>query len=230
MIIDAIRRQAEYYWFLIIIFFAPIGGLIYFFVVKVHDFRVPSLKAGTVAAPLISGPSLPQLRQRVQESPSLANHLAYAEGLRETKNYKDASAEYDIVLRRDPDNKESLHGMGLCALESDDAGAAVKHLSHLMDIEPRYRDYAAALDYAEALWLDGQKGLCLEVLEDLTSTSTRIDHRVAYANYLALSGDAARAKETLEVALKDYELSPSFVKKRDRGYARDAERILAQLG
>lgn len=68
------------------------------------------------------------------------------------------------------------------------------------------------------------------MLEDLASTSARIDHRLAYANYLALADDTSRAREVLENALKDYEQSPSFVQRRDRSSARDAEKLLAQLG
>ena len=227
MIIDAVRRRADYYWFLIIIFFAPIGGVIYFFLVKAKDFRTPAVAD---ALPKRSaGPSLAQLRQLAQESPSIANRLNLAGALREARKYPEAVPEFEFVLQRDSKCREALHGISLCLLEQDKPADAVTHLSKLMDIDPRYHDYAAALDYAEALWLDDRRELALEVLEDLASTSTRIDHRLAYANYLALADERGRAREVLEQALKDYEQSPPFVQRRDRDAARDAEKLLAQL-
>lgn len=226
MIIDAARRHVDWYWFLIIIFFTPIGGLIYFFAVKAKDFRAPVVAD---ALPGPSGPSLPQLRQAAAESPSIANRLAYAEALRAERKYKDAIAEYEFVLQRDNKSRQALHGIALSLLELEAPAEAVTHLSKLMDVDARYRDFAAAMDYAEALWLDGRRELALEVLEDLATTSTRIDHSLAYANYLALADQTSKAREVLETALKDYEQSPNFVQRRDRSTARDAEKLLAQL-
>jgi len=228
MIIDAVRRRAEYYWFLIIIFFAPIGGVIYFFMVKAKDF-----KGGAVTEALPAKraePSLGHLHQLALESPSIANRLAYADGLREASKYEDAVPQYEFVLQRDGKCREALHGIALCHLELQRPEAAVTHLTTLMDIDARYRDYAAAMDYAEALWLDGRRELALDVLEDLATTSTRIDHRLAFGNYLALDEQFDRAREVLEAALEDYEQSPAFVQKRDRSSAHDAEKLLAQLG
>ena len=227
MIIDAVRRRAEYYWFLIIIFFAPFGGLIYFFAVKVKDFR---LGAAPVVPAKPVGPSLAQLRELALESPSIANRLAFGDALRQARKYRDAVTEYEFVLQRDEKCKEALHGVGLCHIELGSHVDAVERLSKLMDIDPRYRDFLAALDYAEALWLDGRRDLALEVLEDIALTSTRIEHSLAYANYLALAEETARARQVLESALKDYEQSPTFVQRRDRGPAREAEKLLAQLG
>ena len=38
MLVDAIQRSAEFYWYLIIIF-VPFGTWVYFFMVKMHDFQ-----------------------------------------------------------------------------------------------------------------------------------------------------------------------------------------------
>ena len=37
MLVDAINRRAEYYWYIII--FVPFGEWVYFFTVKIHDFN-----------------------------------------------------------------------------------------------------------------------------------------------------------------------------------------------
>ncbi|OQB10559.1 MAG: hypothetical protein BWY17_04235 [Deltaproteobacteria bacterium ADurb.Bin207] len=228
MIIDAAKRRAEYYWFLIIIFFAPLGGLVYFFVVKLKDLRPAGGEPVVAAKPV--GPSLGQLRELALESPSIANRLAYGDALRESGKYREAVTEYEFMLHRDSKCKEALHGIALCHIELGAFADAVERLSQLMDIDARYRDFRAAFDYAEALWLDGRRELALEVLEDIATTSTRIEHSLAFANYLALAEDIPKARTVLESALKDYEQSPTFVQRRDRGSAREAEKLLAQLG
>jgi hypothetical protein len=45
MLVDAYQRRAEHYWYLIIFF--PFGEWIYFFLVKVHDFRGGLFFSGT---------------------------------------------------------------------------------------------------------------------------------------------------------------------------------------
>lgn len=47
MIVDAYQRRAEHYWYLIIFF--PFGEWVYFFLVKVHDFKGGLFRFGSVS-------------------------------------------------------------------------------------------------------------------------------------------------------------------------------------
>jgi len=227
MFADAYRRGAEKWWLVFILLLPPIGALCYFILEKVRDY---GFSATLTVHQKQAGPSVHELKELVAESPSVANRVAYGDALRQASQFADAVPEYELVLKRDGKCKEAMHGLALCLMELGDHTRAADHLSKLMDLDPRYRDFCAAVDYAEALWFDGRRELSLEVLEDLATTSSRIEHSVTWANYLALADNTARAREVLQTALKEYRESPSFVRRRDHLPARDAERLLGQLG
>src|SRR5437660_472176 len=82
MLLDAYRRQAESFWFYVILFVPVLGTWAYFFAVKAADFKQLRLPAF-----LQSRPSLDELRFRCQQTPTLATHLALAERLLEAEEY-----------------------------------------------------------------------------------------------------------------------------------------------
>ena len=222
MIIDAIRRRAEYYWYLIILF-VPFGSLIYFALVKVKDWdlgrRLPG--AGTK--------DVSRLHRKLQETPSVANKLELADALEGAERFQEAEPLFREVLEQDPGNLQSLHGLARCAMSDGRFDEAVEYLEKLLGEDNAYRDYGAALDYAEALWRNGQRDDTIEVLEGLVAISTRVNHHVALAHYLQEDGRTARAREVLERGLANWETSPDFVQRRDEKWARRARKMLAQL-
>ena len=226
MIVDAIRRRVEYYWFLVILFAAPVGPFIYFFIVKIHDFNIARLTQGESTAPHLD---LRELRQRVMETPSVANRLELADALHAKESYGEAVQIYEQVLSRDPNDRQALHGLGRCQLGLGKAADAVQSLWKLAEIDNAYRDYSGILDLAEALWQDDKKEETVELLEELVKSSTRINHRVALAHYQIGAGRDGDARDVLEGALGEYERSPGFVQRRDRKWATRAEKMLRQL-
>ena len=75
---------------------------------------------------------------------------------------------------------------------------AIEELARLMELDPAYRDYSAALDYAEALWQAGQRDDAIGLLTGLVGVSKRINHRMALAHYLKEQGDPVTARRILE--------------------------------
>jgi len=226
MIVDAIRRRAEFWWLLIIIFFGPLGALVYFLMVKLRDYDVARLTRAWSGGP--SG-SLSELAYRAQETPSVSNKLALGDALAQAERYAEASDVYREVLRKDDANKQALHGMARSLLGAGKAADACEHFQRLLEMDNSYSDYSAALDYAEALWQSGQKEDAIELLTGLVRVSTRINHRVALGHYLSLSERKNEAKDVLELALRDHEHSPAFVKKRDHKWAARAEKMIREL-
>jgi hypothetical protein len=226
MVVDAIRRRAEFWWFLVIILFGPLGALAYFFIVKLEDFDGGGLRRAFSGAP--SG-SLSELAYRAQETPSIANKLAFADALAGAERYSEASDVYRDVLRKDDVNKQALHGLARSLLGAGKPGDACEPLHRLLEMENSFADYSAALDYAEALWQSGQKEDALEVLNGLVSVSSRINHRVALGHYLSLSDRKGEARDVLELALRDHAHSPDFIKRRDKKWAVRAEQMMREL-
>jgi hypothetical protein len=208
----------------LIILFVPLGALVYFYVVKLADGR--SAPLGLANAPQAS---LDQLRRQARETPSFKNRFALAEALEERQEYAEASQIYRGLLAEQGTDKQVLHGLARCLLGLDRPRDACEPLSELMEIDSTFRDYTAALDYAEALWQSGQHEDAIGLLRGLVSVVPRINHRVALAHYLSLREGPEPAREQIELALTEYEDSPDFIKRRDRNWAGRARDMLGKL-
>lgn len=226
MLVDAIRRRVPFYWYLIILF-VPFGALLYFGLIK-----LPELTGKRAAAAVLlkdSGPSLEQIAELARQTPSELNKLAFAEKLAELQRYPEAVGRYRDVLRQNKDSKEALHGLARALLNLGRPTEAVEELATLMEIDPEFRDYSAALDYAEALWQAGRHDDTIGLLTGLVSVSKRINHRMALAHYLKERGDSVTARNELDQALREFASSPDFVQRRDQRWAERARKLLAEL-
>jgi hypothetical protein len=226
MLIDAIRRRPPFYWYLIILF-VPFGDFIYFAMIKLPG---ASGQRSTLSAEVpVRGPSLTELELRAKETPSEFNKLAYADALAAEQRPADAVERYRDVLRQAGDSKEALHGVARALLALGRPLEATEELAHLMEVDPAFRDYSAALDYAEALWQSGQHDDAIGLLTGLVGVSKRINHRMALAHYLKEQGDSVTARSELDQALRDFATQPDFVQRRDRRWADRARKLLAEL-
>jgi hypothetical protein len=225
MLVDAIRRRPPFYWYLII-FFVPLGDFIYFAMFKLGGGGQRLASSAEVPVP---GPSLSELEMRAQETPSELNKLAFADALATEQRPAEAALRYQDVLRQASDSKEALHGLARSLLSLGRPLEAVEELSHLMELDPAFRDYSAALDYAEALWQSGQHEDAIGLLTGLVGVSKRINHRMALAHYLKEQGDSVTARSELDQALRDFATQPDFVQRRDRRWADRARKLLAEL-
>jgi hypothetical protein len=224
MLIDAYRRRADAYWYFVILV-VPLGALIYFSFVR-------------LGAPPAQQPSPPprdgaasqgELERRVLETPSVSNKLALAEHLMDEGRYEAALPRFRDVLSHASDSKEGLHGMARCLLALGRPREASDELAQLMELDPKFRDFSGALDYAEALWQSGERDDAIGLLTGLVGVSGRINHRVALAHYCQEAGQHEPARSQLELALKEFELSPDYVQRRDRQWADRARRALSDL-
>lgn len=225
MLVDAIRRRAPFFWYFL--FLLPFGTIIYFVMIKLPELngRRPA------AAPtfISRGPALEDLGEQARQIPSELNKLAYADALLHAQRYSEAVGRYRDVLRLSGDSKEALHGLARALLSMDRPLEAIDELARLMELDPAFRDYSAALDYAEALWQAKQHEDAIGLLTGLVSVSKRINHRMALAHYLKEQGDSATARSELDQALREFASSPDFVQRRDQRWAERARKLLAEL-
>jgi hypothetical protein len=226
MLVDAIRRRAPAYWPLLIFFFSP-AAVLYFFMIKLPELtgRKPSAPSGFVTA----GPSLESIGELARTTPSELNKLAFADRLAEAGRFPEAVGRYRDVLRQNKDSKEALHGLARALLNLGRPQEAIEELAALMELDPEFRDYSAALDYAEALWQAKQQDDAVGLLTGLVSVSKRINHRMALAHYLKERGDAVTARSELDEALREFASSPDFVQRRDQRWAERARKLRAEL-
>lgn len=228
MLIDALRRGAPIYWVLILIVFFPIGSFVYFFVVKFKDYKplMGKLFAGAKARPALS---VGELMARYEASPTQSNQLALAVAFYDEERFEQAATLFQDVLERQPAEPEALWGLARVRRSQGNHTDGLRLYERLMEKNPRHGEFAAALEYAEALWDAGHDKRCLEVLEDIAEESKRLNHRLAYAHYLVQSGDKTKAKNVLKRALHDHEANPSWLKQKERQWASAATDLLRKL-
>ena len=226
MLVDSIRRRSPFYWPLLIFLFTP-AAMVYFFLIKLPE--LSGKKPATAVNLGLRGPSVEELAELARQTPSELNKLAFADRLATEQRFLEAVAKYREILRLNKDSKEALHGLARALLNLGRPAEAIEELATLMELDPEFRDYSAALDYAEALWQAGKQEDTIGLLTGLVSVSKRINHRMALASYLKDRGDSATARSELDQALREYETQPDFVQRRDQRWAERARKLLAEL-
>lgn len=224
MLVDAFKKKAQYYWFLIIIF-VPFGSIVYFFVIKIHDFK--DIK--TVHSIFDQPPSIDKLRYNLKQNPCIANKIQLAQSLYDKKEYPEAADFYAQVLASDNEYKQAIYGYGLCKLKMQDYAEAIKHLSKIIEMERSYKEYSAWSALASALWLNGQKQEALDLLEKLLLAYPSIKYKAELASYLIQSDRKNEAKNLLKEALEDYRNSPHHVKRFNSKWKKEAKRLLKTI-
>jgi hypothetical protein len=225
MLVDAVQRRCSSYWYIVVL--CPFGEWVYFFKVKIHD---PELEWARAWFRYLTTrrTTTDQLRNRVARTPSFANVLALGQMLYNEQAHADALEQFRAALELQPDSADATYGAALSALELADFDAAVRDLRRVIDAEPAFRDYAAWLDLSEALGRAGRDDESLAVLERLVDRSPRLSHRMAYAQRLRESGRLPEAEAQLQQGLADFDDAPAFLRRRERGLARKARRMLAR--
>jgi hypothetical protein len=224
MLVDAARRRAPSYWYFVILFL-PFGAVIYFLFVKMRDMRT---EAGGVSLPRSeSTPSNPSigLTGDSREEPDVAQ----ADRLEENEQYQEAESIYRRTLAREPENLQALHGLGRSLLGLGRARESLEHFERLLESDRSYRNYGAALDYADALWEADQKADTIELLEQLAAHTKRINHRLALAHYLGELGQRDRAQAEIRGAIEEEQARPDIDNERSRRWIERAQGMLAAL-
>lgn len=221
MLVDAIKRGAPWYWFLIILM--PIGAVAYFFVVKIHDFT-------PAARRLLERPaSLAALEHLAAQTPSIDNKIRLAQALHDRGKYERARDLFAEVLERAASDREALYGYGSCCLETGRRDAARDALERLVEAEFSFRDHRAVYDLGRIYWEDDRRDEAVELLQR-AARGTLLEPRVRLARCLVEMGREDEARTLLADGLQEYRHSPGFVRRRDRYWASKARRLLRQIG
>jgi hypothetical protein len=223
MVADCLRRRESPLWMVAILLIQPWGAFAYVVYLKWSERRRARMAAPAAAA---LRTSLAPLARRAAAGDPRAT-LDVADQLEEQGRFSEASHIYRRSLEAAPGEPRALHGLARCLIELEQAREAIDTYEALMAIDPRYRDYAAALEYAEALHRVGRTLDATGLLEGLVQETGRLNHRLALAHYCEAGGQTARARGVLEGALAAYASSPAPEQEANRRWQR---RIADKLG
>lgn len=175
---DAVKRRAPLYWYFLLVLGFPIGAVFYVAWSKLRGFD-------------------PVERQ-----------LDFADRLERERSYAEAARLFNGVLEIHPSTPRALHGHARCAVELGELQRALDLYDRLMRVDPRFRDYSAALEYAEVLSRTGRPNDAADLLRGLVRESAKPNHRLALAHYLNQSGERDSARANLETFLAEGPAEP----------------------
>ncbi len=209
LVTDALRRREACYWPWII-FFVPLGGVVYFFLIKVDDYSL-----AWITEVFRKGPSVEDLQFQYRQTPSFSNRVALAGALYREGSYPEAAEHYSGALEQEPRDPEVLYGLGLTRIAQEDYPVAAGHLTTLVEHDKAYRQYGAWPPLAYALFECGRSEECLAALKKLVEENPRIDHKLLLARYLGKVGNAEEARDVLQETLSEHDRSPRFLRRRN---------------
>ena len=223
MLVDAIRRDADRYWWFIVM--VPFGEVAYFVAVVLPDLR----RSRALTRWFTRAPTVAELEQAFEESPSYHNRLRLAQGLFDAGQFAQAGVHFEAALDSAPTDRAALYGFAHCALQVSQDAAAIEALETLVDLDPNYLDSVPAMQLADLYWEAERHDRALEVAERLCRGSQRIGARVLLGGYLVEQSRADEARALLEKGLATYATSPAYIRRRDRQEAQAAKALLRAL-
>jgi hypothetical protein len=220
MLIDAYRRRAEGYWFWVILFLPGLGSWVYFFAVKLRDFRGPNL-GGLFQRPA----SLEELRYRAEHLPTLVSHLELAERLIEQGHHAEALPHLLAAQKMEPEHPRPQFALALCHKEQGHPDLAVPLLEGLLARDPRWHNYAAWYLLIESRAAAGDPAGAVASCRELARLAPTLEHHCLLAEHLLKAGQAGEADRLLEASLRDHDYAPGPIRRRNRRWASEARRL-----
>jgi hypothetical protein len=224
MLVDAYRRQAEQFWYLVIFFMPFVGAWVYFFAVKAKDFR--SINTGSLFQ---RKASMSELRYRVEHMPTLTNNVEFAKRLIEQKEYEEAIPYLNAALKQEPDHPTALYSLARCQKELSHLDQALPTLKKLLARDPRYSNYAGWHLLIETQELSGDSDSALQQCRELARIAPTLQHQCLLAEHLVEAGKAEEAHGLLERSLQDHSFAPGPIRRRNRAWANQASRLQKRI-
>ena len=223
MLVDAYRRGAEYYWYLIILMLPGLGAWIYFFVVKVPSGDFRNISFGGF---MRRGPSLDHLRYLAEQTPTLMNHLNLAQRLIELSQHAEAVPHLEAVLKTEPDHGQALYSLAACHHALGRAAEAVPVLERLLRRDNRWGNYAGWRLLVAAQDDLGDRAGALQSCRELARLAPTLQSQCLLAEHLLDEGQTIEARMLLEQALRDHDYAPGHVRRRNGRWAAEARRLI----
>lgn len=223
-LVHFIRRRPDTVWLWIIIFFGPLGALVYIFMEVIPDLGLLRQSFDGFGR----RKRIAQLEAVVLENPAAGNYEELADLLLDEGKYARARACYDraITPRGDPD---PIYRRGLAELQLGDFAAAVADLEDVTSRDPKYDFNRAIALLALAYANTGQPDKADALFQQATSMSTLSETYLNYAAFLASQNRPAEAREWAQRLLARKATIPRYLQRRERPWFRKASALLKRL-
>jgi hypothetical protein len=224
-IIHFIRRRPDMYWLWVIIFFGPLGALIYIFIEVIPDAGL--LRQSFEAFPRRN--KIRHLEALVLENPAAGNYEELADLYLDEKNFKRARECYDKAIASRGSSLDAFYRRGIAEIQLGEFPAAVTDLEHVTGREPKYDSHRAAGLLAHGYANTGEPAKAEELFQNVTRISTASETYYNYACFLASQNRKAEAREWTERILAKKPTMPGYLRRRERPWFRKASALLKRL-
>lgn len=224
-IIHFIRRRPDTYWFWIIIFFGPVGALIYIFLEVVPD-------AGLLRHSFEGFPRRKRIRYleaAVLDNPSAGNYEELADLYLDERNFPRARECYDRAISSRSDLPDPFYRRGIAEIELGDFASALRDLEYVVSRDRKYDSHRAAGLLAHAYANTGQPDKADAMFQQVTEKSTMSEAYYNYASFLASQKRFAEAREWSQRILAKKPTMPAYLRRRERPWFRKANALLKRL-
>lgn len=224
-IMHFIRRRPDNYWLWIILMGGGLGALVYICVEVLPDLGLLR-QSFTVFS---HRKRIRQLEVMVLDNPSAGNYEELADLYLEQKKFDKAKACYDRAISTRTDSPDPFYRRALCELELNDFAAATADLERVVQKDRNY-DYQRAAGLLAYAWSrNNQTAQAASLFEQVTQTSTLSETQFNYAQFLAMQGKTAEAREWTRRILNKKATMPRYLKRRERPWFRRAAALLKKL-
>lgn len=224
-IVHFIRRRPEMYWLWVIIFFGPLGALIYILMEVVPDLGL--LRHSFEGFPRRKRISL--LEAMILQNPSVGNYEELADLYLEEGKYARARECYDKAISPHANYPDPTYRRGIAKIHLGDFASAVPDLEYVTSRDRKYDSYRAIALLAHAYANTGRPEEAEALFKHATEISTLSETYCNYANFLASQKRNAEAREWAERILAKKPLMPRYLQRRERPWFRKANAILKRL-
>jgi hypothetical protein len=224
-LVHFIRRRPDTYWLWIILFFGPMGALIYIFIEVIPDY-------GLLRTSFQGFPRRKRIRfleAIVLENPAAGNYEELGDLYLDEGNFARARECYDKAISSRADSLDAFYRRGIAKIELGDFAAAVPDLERVTSREPKYDSYRAVALLAHAYANTGAPEKADELFKYATNISTASETYYNYACFLAAQRRPAEAREWAQRILAKKPTMPGYLRRRERPWFLKASALLKRL-
>jgi len=224
-IIHLIRRRGEIYWYFIIFFLGPVGGLIYILVEMLPDLgllRQVYNRQGRKARIQI-------VERTVLDNPSVGNLEELGELYFEQKEYAKAKETLDRAIAARADSPHTFYLRAQSALALGQTDAAIGDLEFVVRQDPRFHFDRAAAVLARAYGLAGRTEHAEAMFGHALQYSDTPETLYYYASFLKSAGRTGEAQQWAQKIMDKKKSLPHFAQRREHAWFLKTKSLLKEM-
>jgi len=229
--VHVMKTGRPYYWIFIVIF-APMVGMIAYFIVEILPGLMGSHTARSAAAgvgrALDPGRAMREAERNLAMTPTTGNKAALADAYLEVGRTDEAAALYrDALAGVHASDPGLMHGLARAEFARGNFAAVEQVLDALRNANPNFQSADCHLLYARSLEEQGKLEPALHEYEALAPYYPGQEARCRYALLLEKSGKHRESQRLFRDICQSIEMSPRHARRLQREWYDIARRALA---